>query len=277
MALWGRIKLCTIVSSTKHYQQRKGNMPPAIPSCHFDEAFLSWFRERTEAAWSKYPPVTLEQYPVSEIDHDWQEGTRWLHGLTEAEIVTLEKRWNISFPPDYRLFLSRLHAPDRPQAGIYRDDDKLLKLYSVPSFFNWQKDEAVLQNRYDALWDWPGTETERKHLQELVQAAPKLLPINGNRYLLAEPCQEGNPVLSISHFDMIVYAANFRDYLIKELLDVIDKELYYRVHEMGGFEGTYDEAIAELSGHYGVMPLKLENYFDIPFWGECLAVNARST
>lgn len=252
-------------------------MPSTFPFVHFDEAFLSWLRERTEAAWSKCPPIILENSSTSEIDHDWQQGTRWLHGLTEAEIVALEKRWNVPFPPDYRLFLSRLHAPNLPQAGIYRDDDHLLKLYSVPSFFNWQTNEAVIQDHYDALWDWPGTETERTHLQELVHAAPKLIPINGNRYLLAEPCQEGNPVLSIYHADMIVYAANLRDYLIRELIAIIDQELYVaHLHEMNEYGRAFDEVISELSERYGVLPLKIENYFDIPFWGECLAANART-
>jgi hypothetical protein len=39
-----------------------GNMSSTLPPSHFNEAFLSWFREQTEAAWSKYPIITLDDY-----------------------------------------------------------------------------------------------------------------------------------------------------------------------------------------------------------------------
>lgn len=252
-------------------------MSSTLPPLHFNEAFLSWFRERTEAAWSGYPAITLNTYPRLEV-YDWQQGTHWLPGLTEAEITAVEKRWNVPFPPDYRLFLSRLHAPDRLLAGVFKNDDGTLELDYDHSFFNWQADERVIQGCSDVLVDgllWKKPEevkrAERPHLQKVVQAAPKLIPINGNRYLLAEPCQEGNPVLSIYGRDMIVFAANFRDYLIRELLNVIDKEQYDRVNDMG-----YDESMVELSERYGVTPLKIENYFDIPFWGEGLEANTHT-
>lgn len=275
-------------------------MPSSFPPLPFNEAFLSWFRERTEAAWGKYDSITLEHYPGSDAgemdNYEWQQGTRWLHGLTEGEITAIEKRWNVAFPPEYRLFLSKLHAPDRPRAGVFTDADHTLKLFSSPSFYNWQTDELAIRDRYDHLVEglvWSATEgylpgtwerkvvpeekkrAERAHFQELVQAAPKLVPVYSHRYLLVEPCQEGNPVLSIVGSDMIVYGATFRDYLIREFLEIIDKELYDRIHEIGELEGTSDEAVSELYEHYGLTRLKAEDYGDIPFWGEYLAHNFR--
>lgn len=276
-------------------------MSSTLPPLHFNEAFLSWFRERTEAAWSRYDIITFDDYPNAEAgemdNYDWQQGTRWLHGLSETEITSIEKRWQVTFPPDYRLFLRKLHAPDRPLAGVFKGVDGMLKLFSSPSFYNWQTDEIAIHDRYNDLVEglvWSATEgylpgtwerkvvpeekrrAERTRFQELVQAAPKLIPVYSHRYLLAEPCQEGNPVFSIVGSDMIVYGASFRDYLIREFLEIIDKELSDRLHEIGEFEGTSDEAISELYEHYGITRLKDENYGNIPFWGEYLAYNFRS-
>jgi hypothetical protein len=53
-------------------------------------------------------------------------------------------------------------------------------------------------------------------VRELVSQAPKLLPINGHRYLLVDPCRAGNPVLSVYQSDIIVYGGDLRDYFFLE-------------------------------------------------------------
>lgn len=65
----------------------------------FDEAFLRWFRERTEETWQKYQTRTFEEFMASRVGgSDWQQGTRWLGGLSEQEIATIEQRYHLRFP-----------------------------------------------------------------------------------------------------------------------------------------------------------------------------------
>jgi hypothetical protein len=88
-------------------------MGNAVPA-EFGEAFLDWFRERTEATWSTYPTPTVEGFAKRRLlGCDWQTGTRWLGGLSEEQLAEVERTWALRFPPDYRLFLHRLHAVDR--------------------------------------------------------------------------------------------------------------------------------------------------------------------
>lgn len=83
-----------------------------------DEDFLDWFRERTEEAWQGYQTRTFEDFVASGVGgRDWQQGTRWVGGLSEQEIAAIEERYHLCFPPDYRLFLKMLHSVDRLRVG----------------------------------------------------------------------------------------------------------------------------------------------------------------
>ena len=90
----------------------------SVPS-RFDAEFLEWFRRRSEAAWAALPERTLEETLVEFLKAGvggsaWQRGTRWLGGLDDEAIDAAERQWKVAFPPDYRLFLHRLHSVDRP-------------------------------------------------------------------------------------------------------------------------------------------------------------------
>lgn len=74
---------------------------------HFDEAFLFWFRERTEETWRRYQTRTFEEFVASGVGgRDWQQGTRWLGGLSEREIATIEQQ-NQCVSPLIIAFFSR--------------------------------------------------------------------------------------------------------------------------------------------------------------------------
>lgn len=103
----------------------------------FDEAFLRWFRERTERTWQRYQTRTFEDFVAEGVGgSDWQQGTRWLGGLQEQDIVAIEERSHIRFPPDYRLFLQMLHSVDRPLVGARWEGNTMIKSIT-PSFYNW--------------------------------------------------------------------------------------------------------------------------------------------
>jgi hypothetical protein len=236
---------------------------------HFDRAFLRWFRERTEETWRRYPTRTFESFVTSRVGgNDWQQGTCWLSGLDEQEIATIEQHYHLHFPPDYRLFLQMLHSVDRPMVGARFARDNAMIPSTAPSFYNWQTDTESIQAAYewlveglvfDVQWDnlWPQSwgakpttlEAQEARVRGLVNAAPKLIPVFGHRYLLAEPCEVGNPVLSIYQSDIIIYGEDLHSYFLHEFGDLVG-------------EGR--------SVHDRRRQVRLEPYQTIPFWGELL-------
>jgi hypothetical protein len=244
----------------------------------FTDAFLDWFRTRTEATWATYQPETFEDYVAAHVGGtDWQPGTRWLGGLSEAEIERVEHRWSLRFPPDYRRFLGRLHALDQPMRGARfsevvddgRAIDRMVS-WERPALYNWLIDEEALQSQWDWLVDglqfdvehndlWPPSWgpkpatalAQKARVGELVAAAPRLLPVFLHRYLLAEPGVEGNPVFSMYQSDIIVYGPDLRSYFLVEFADLlgIDRQAARR---------EADE----------VTNARSATYTTIPFWGE---------
>lgn len=53
-------------------------------------------------------------------------------------------------------------------------------------------------------------------VNELIDDAPKLIPIYMHRMMPSEPTHEGNPVFSVHQTDIIVYGMNLADYLANE-------------------------------------------------------------
>ena len=216
---------------------------------HFGEEFLYWFRQRTEEAWANGTPR-------------W----RWLPGLSDEEIASIERKWNIRFPPDYRLFLHLLHAVGQEKPGTGRSRKRLVPVRKSKIVYNWLLDTKDLRRmfawpfdglafdlEYDDLWlpDWgerpPTASARRKRLREAISSAPKLIPITGHRYLLAEPLRAGNPVLSVYQADIIIYGADLRRYLLVEFAHLLGIDRERAIQE----SMTAAQLLA-----------------DIPFWGE---------
>jgi hypothetical protein len=253
----------------------------AIPPT-FDEEFLLWFRARTEAGWKKVPVYFGEDDPEREDTWgkwhaDWR-GARWLEPLPDSEIDAIEGQWQIRFPPDYRLFFKWLHATDRPRFEVFPGE------YSTGLFYNWQKGSTSIHEAYehilggfafDAIYnthrfwrsEWGGvplTEEEAyERLKPIVDAAPRMIPIDGNCYLLAEPCQAGNPVLSIQQSDIIIYGPDLRTYLLR----------------VWGSFNHFGPSLLQLTTHdrkkvneerKRLMDERKQIYKALPFWGDYL-------
>lgn len=150
--------------------------------------------------------------------------------------------------------------------------EQYMALEEGPSFYNWLTDTPALEARFAWLWEglqfdvehndlwlpsWgpkPVTlEAQKTRVRELVEEAPRLIPVFEHRYLLAEPCAAGNPVFSVWQSDIVVYGATLRDYLPFEFsrllgLDAkaLERETRARVHT------------------------RFPDYQDVPFWGELL-------
>ena len=238
----------------------------AVPA-QFGETFLDWFRARTEQAWATYPETP---------DATWRRGTHWLGAQPEERVDAAEHRWGVRFPPDYRLFLQRLYAVDRPMYAVQLHLDGSATRRDCTAFYRWLSDAsddiAAIQGRLDWLYDglefgiehnalwlngWeappPTLDARKACVRKLVAAAPRLLPIFGHRYLLAEPCQAGNPVFSVYQSDIIVYGTDLRTYLVHEFADVLN---------IGGRQAQ-TAAASDL--------VTYARYASIPFWGELLS------
>jgi len=236
--------------------------PPTTPMPdQFGWPFLTWLRFATERAWRRVSASTLEEYQQRGVGGlDWRRGTRWTGGLSDDELREIEARYEVRFPADHRLFLQVLHATEPLMQGALFVDSGGLAPVERPGFYHWQRDEAAIRARFarvidglvfdvehNALWrpSWgarPGdAEGRRARVAELVAAAPRLLPLFGHRYVLAEG---PTVVLSVHQSDIIVYGADLREYLVNELHDLLEIEHEWPVTHV------------ETAG--------------IPFWGELI-------
>lgn len=276
----------------------------------FDADFLDWFRAHLEAYWAALPQRTpadvLAEYVQAGVGgHEWQSGTRWLTGLSEEEIAQTERRWRLTFPPDYRLFLQRLHSTDRPMlsAGYLGEDqspqtaeaagslatayveefEQYIALEESPGFYNWLTQGDALEAQWAWLWEglqfdvehnslWPPSwgpqpitrAAQQARVRELVEGAPRLIPIFGHRYLLVEPCVADNPVFSVWQSDIVVYAANLRDYFLFEFSGPLGLE-------RASANPLYRASNRELErATRARVHERFPGYQAIPFWGEFL-------
>ncbi|MCY1071055.1 hypothetical protein OV090_40310 [Nannocystis sp. RBIL2] len=202
----------------------------------FGEPFLRWLGAKTEEAWSRGAEPTLADFEKNGAGGcDWRRGTRWTGGLSDAELAEVEQRFDVRFPAEHRLFLQVLHATEPRMFCAGFDDDDRLVADEAPGFYHWQRDEAAIRAAFaqlvdglvfdvenNVLWpdSWgprPGEADERRaRVETLVAGAPRLLPIYGHRYVLAEG---PTLVLSVWQSDIIVYGRDLRDYLLQELVD----------------------------------------------------------
>ncbi|MGI4871953.1 MAG: metallophosphoesterase [Janthinobacterium lividum] len=204
--------------------------------------FLYWFKEQTEEFW-RQNPRTETYYDTHE---EWPAGIRWT-GLSEAEIDRVEVTYGIRFTPDHREFLRILHTLDQPYTYVEEATAEQAEERRQGNIcYNWLTDEADIRWRLaqpyqDLHRDWlpvwgpePATEAERAAgFARQFGKAPLLLPLRSHRYLVSEPQQPGNPVLSMHGFDIIIYGWNLRSYLLSEFAEYLLVQLTEPVLENG--------------------------------------------
>jgi hypothetical protein len=138
---------------------------------------------------------------------------RWTKGYTQAELDDAQHRFDLVFPPD----LVALLREKRPIGGHdWRDEAAIRRALDRPF------DGLLTSVEDDRLW-WPEWGTRPSNakgreqvLREVVAGAPRLIPLIAHRYLPAEPCESGNPVLSIYYIDAIYYGVDLLDYFERE-------------------------------------------------------------
>lgn len=151
-------------------------------------------------------------------------GVVFTEGLSDAELNAIEARSHFVFPPDLRAFLQAALPVshgfvdwralsdaqltgylDAPFEGIAFDID--VNIFWLPEW----------GPRPDALEDALAI------ARAAFDAAPRLIPILGHRYIPDRPREAGNPVFSVVQTDIIVYGASLAAYLENEFPQAFDK------------------------------------------------------
>ena len=140
----------------------------------------------------------------------------WGPSYSEAELDAAQARFGFFFPPDLRALLLK-----RRIAGALdwaRDHDELAESFA------WPYEGLLFDVEENDLWwpEWglrPDVAAERAAvLRRVVDAAPKLIPVYGHRYMPETPRTAGNPVFSVYQSDIIVYGRNLASYIDHEFV-----------------------------------------------------------
>jgi hypothetical protein len=135
-------------------------------------------------------------------------------GLTDAEIIAVERRFGFKFPPDLREFLQTA-LPRGQRFPDWRSGDEA----ELRDWLDTPRQGVLFDVEYNKFWldEWgprPAALSEALRIaSDLVTAAPKLIPIYSNGMLPDEPHLAGNPVFSVHQTDIIVFGLDVADYL----------------------------------------------------------------
>ena len=140
-------------------------------------------------------------------------------GLTHAEVMAVESRFNFQFPPDLRAFLQTALPHGRHFPDWRTGEESVLR-----DWLDLPRRGVVFDVEHNGFWlqEWgerPETlDAAKQAAQQLVAAAPLLIPVYMHRMMPAEPHLPGNPVFSVHQTDIIIFGTDLRDYLIQEFL-----------------------------------------------------------
>jgi hypothetical protein len=141
-------------------------------------------------------------------------------GLTDEEFARAEAVHRFRFPPDLRSLLAcalPLNTAERnaPQFPDWRNPASPAILDQL----TWPFEGIAFDIENNSFW-WGAWGPRPAALSDAVavakaavEAAPRLIPIYGHRYLPAEPEAAGNPVFSVHQTDIIYYGADLRRYV----------------------------------------------------------------
>jgi hypothetical protein len=138
---------------------------------------------------------------------------RWKQGYTQAELDDAQEKFGLLFPAD----LVSLLRDRRPFDGHDWTDE-----IAIRRALDWPTEGLLRSVGRGFIWrpEWgkkPADPDARKEVaRPVISGAPKLIPLLSHRYLPEEPCEPGNPVLSVFYSDVIFYGKNLADYFERE-------------------------------------------------------------
>ena len=138
-------------------------------------------------------------------------------GLTEWEIHLAEQSFGFQFPPDLKAFLMFVLPSGRGWPNWRDVEDP-----EIERMLNWPYEGICFDIQNNAFWpaSWgakPASLMEAFQVaKRKIDAAPKLIPVLGHRYLPDRPSIKGNPVFSVYQTDIIYYGSNLWNYFQNE-------------------------------------------------------------
>lgn len=182
----------------------------ALASGPFGDEFLLDLDTATQGMW-----FNTRGFTFATSKNEWPDG------ISEDKIQRAESIAGFKFPDDFRLFLRNLHDPNGTFFPWGRVTKQMLskKLETVISGFIFDVDESGF---WPTSWgDRPNRKKVRdQKVREELSKWPRIIPIVGNRYLLAEPLQSGNAVISINQSDVIYYGPDLGRFLCNNFMRV---------------------------------------------------------
>jgi hypothetical protein len=156
-------------------------------------------------------------------------------GLSDSELLDIERKFVVKFPPDLKRFLQMKlpisdHFIDWRQ-GLHdkKTEENIVDLIGWPL-------EGILWDIKNGSWlniwgDRPENKEDQIALAKLRFAnVPKMVPIYGHRFIPSEPNEMGNPIFSVHQTDIIYYGFDLSTYLanefyfkLNESFQIIDK------------------------------------------------------
>ena len=138
-------------------------------------------------------------------------------GLTDGEVEAAQSTFGFRFPPDLRAFLQTA-LPRGPLFPDWRSGDEAELREALDS----PRDGILFDVYHYALrmGEWGSRPMELAdalaRATELIASAPRLIPVFSHRFMPDDPCEAGNPVLSVHQADIVYYGHDLEDYLRHE-------------------------------------------------------------
>ena len=134
-----------------------------------------------------------------------------MSGYTAAELDAAQERFGFRFPLDLYELLREQRIPD--------GHDWTGPGEAIEQALQWPLDGLLFDVEEAGLWwpEWgerPSDKTGRAAIvTQVVESAPKLIPLLAHRYLPEQPNDAGNPVFSVYQSDIVVYGTDLADWM----------------------------------------------------------------
>jgi hypothetical protein len=139
-------------------------------------------------------------------------------GLTDAEVLHAERKYDLHFPPDLREFLQTVLPRGYPLYPDWRSGEEEW----MRSMLRQPLDGILFDVEHNDFWlpEWGARPIRfgaaRMIVEKYVNQAPRLIPIYTHRMMPDRPQQDGNPVFSVHQTDIVHYGFDLDDYLRHE-------------------------------------------------------------
>lgn len=147
-----------------------------------------------------------------------------MNGYSEQQLAEIQGQWSFRFPPDLMdLYRKRRSVLPKGFDWIKTPNAEIRRM------LDWPLKGLLFDLKHNTLWlnEWGEKPAKAAEAEDVVRAAvaaaPRLIPIQGHRYIPETPQAAGNPVFSVWQSDIIIYGADLEDYIAHEMRQKTDR------------------------------------------------------